>query len=647
MEKNIWIKRTTVSLAVASALLSQAAIAEEQLHTLDAIVVSEQRDASFDIEIGEDELDKVQAKDLNDIFKNEAEVAVGGGSSVSQKVYVRGLESNMLNVKIDGAKQSASTFHHQGSLSIEPELLKQVTVKAGAGDALSGAGAIGGSLEFKTKDPEDLLNEGERFGALVKGSYSTNANAYKASLSLYGKLSRNWSAMGTIVQTEADDYTDGGGDEVAYTAYDQQNGLVKLVGNFSNNQRLSFSYDNRIDDGERLVKPNWAETVKNPGVEMEAHRKTGTIEYSINPSNNQWLALETNAYYTENNIHRIYDGADGEVKTYGFDIRNTAQAAEHSFTYGLDYRNDRSSYVGNTEVAREDEGDVYGVYFQAKLKLEQDWILNIGSRYDIYKMTDADNLDFESKGFSPSASLEYTPLDNLQLELSYAQALRGVEVRESFLLYEGGYTNSADLTAERAENVEFAVNYQIVGIGLSANVYHSKINDVINYGSYGDTDYTEFNNDGTLVNEGVTLGANYSWDSVYTSISYNHNTAELNGVPLGGYYDTDLGISSGDTINASVNYQLSRAFEFGWSGNFVTRLTDTHPDVLEKPGYGVHDIYGQWLPLKDDSLKVTLSISNLFDKEYRDQSTFGPTIFGAYGDNATGRDFRASVAWAL
>lgn len=659
MEKNIWIKRTTVSLAVASALLSQAAIAEEQLHTLDAIVVSEQRDASFDIEIGEDELDKVQAKDLNDIFKNEAEVAVGGASSVSQKVYVRGLESNMLNVKIDGAKQSASTFHHQGSLSIEPELLKQVTVKAGAGDALSGAGAIGGSLEFKTKDPEDLLNEGERFGALVKGSYSTNANAYKTSLSLYGKLSDNWSAMGTIVQTEADEYTDGGGNEVPYTAYDQQNGLVKLVGNFANNQRLSFSYDNRTDDGQRLIKPNWVETVKNSDVDMEAHRKTGTIEYSINPSNNQWLALETSAYYTENNIHRVSDGvndplnydpadgADGQVTSYGFDIRNTGTGAGHSFTYGFDYRNDKSSYVSDTETAREDEGNVYGVYIQAKLQLEQDWILNIGSRYDIYQMTDADNLDFESKGFSPSASLEYTPLDNLQLELSYAQALRGVEVRESYLLYAGGYTNSADLTAERAENVEFAVNYQIVGIGLSANVYHSKINDVITYGSYGDTDYTEFNNDGTLVNEGVTLAANYSWDSVYTSVSYNHNTAELNGVPLGGYYDTDLGISTGDTINASVNYQLSRSFEFGWSGNFVTRLTDTHPDVLEKAGYGVHDIYGQWLPLKDDSLKVTLSISNLFDKEYRDQSTFGPTIYGDAGDNAAGRDFRASVAWAL
>ena len=647
MERNIWIKRTAISVSVASALLSQPLIAQEKDNALDTMVIKGKRASALDIEVSQEQLEKVQASDLKDIFKSEAEVNVGGSSSVSQKVYVRGLETNMLNVTIDGAKQSASTFHHQGSLSIEPELLKKVSVQAGAGSALNGPGALGGSLQFKTKDPDDLLYEGERFGGIVKGGYNTNANAYKTSLSLYGTLNDNWSAMATVVQTEADDYEDGRGNEVEYTDYNQQNALIKLVGHFKNDQRLSVSFDNRIDDGERLIKPNWTETVKNSSVDMEAHRKTGTIEYSINPEKNQWLALETNAYYTENNIHRVGDGADGQIETYGFDMRNTSKISDHTFTYGVDYQNDKSSYGSESETSRIEEGDVYGVYLQAEFQFAQAWLLNVGSRYDTYHTTDADNQHFKSTGFSPNASIQFTPLDNLQLALSYAQAMRGVEVRESYLIYEGGYTNAADLKEERAENIEFSIHYQHGGLGLSANVYHSTVDDVITYGEWGEDNYTEFNNDGELINKGVTLGINYNWESLQTSVSYNHNTVELNGEPLGGYYDTDLGISTGDTINTSVNYQLSHSLEFGWSAHFATRLTDTNDDVLEKAGYGIHDVYGQWLPLNDDSLKVTLSISNLFDKNYRDQSTFGKTIYGDAGDMAPGRDFRANVAWAF
>lgn len=644
MESNTWIKRTTISMAVTSALLSQTLMAQEKIET---VTVTGEQAKSLDIIIDQEALEKIQASDLEDIFKNEAEVSVGGASSISQKVYVRGLESNMLNVTIDGAKQSSSIFHHQGSISIEPELLKQVDVQAGAGDALSGAGALGGSLKFITKDPEDLLDEGKRFGALVKGNYSTNANAYKTSLSLYGTLNDNWSAMATLVQTESDNYEDGNGNEVESTDYNQQSGLVKVVGNFENNQRLSLSFDNRIDDGKRLLKSNWTEAGRNTLIEQEADRETFTVEYAINPENNQWLALETSAYHTENNIYRpVYDD-NGTVESYGFDIRNKNKFSQHILTYGLDYRNDTSTYSEGSSENRSDEGDVYGIYLQAEIQLAQAWLLNVGTRYDIYKTTDADGQEFDNNGFSPNVSLQFTPTNNLQFELGYAQAMRGVEVRESFLLYTGGYTNAEDLKEETAENIEFSVDYQLGDLGLSATAYHSTIDDVITYGEWGDDDYAEFNNDGELVTKGITLGVTYNWQALQAGVSYNHNTSKLNGEPLGDYYDTDLGNSTGDTVNANINYQFTDSLEFGWNANFVGHLDDVADGFEEKVGYGVHDIYGQWLPLRDNSLKVTLSISNVFDKQYLDQSTFGVSEYGDYGDMAPGRDFKLGVAWAL
>lgn len=649
---NIKIKRTVIALAVTSALFTHNLIAEEQVET---VTVTGQQLDTLDIQIDQDALEKSQASNLKDIFKDTAEVTVGGGSSISQKVYVRGLESTMLNVTIDGAKQSSSTFHHQGSISIEPELLKNVEVQAGAGNALNGPGALGGALSFTTKDPDDLLNADERFGALVKGNYDTNG--YKTSLSLYGTLTDNWSAMATLVQTEADNYNDGDGNEIEYTDYNQQNGLIKLVGNFDNNQRLSFSYDNRIDDGDRTRKTNNVASVNNPAFYQEAYRQTGIVEYSINPENNQWLALETNAFYTETSINRddtawaaLYGGGfyEGVIETYGLDIRNTNKFSEHSLTYGIDYHQDKSTYEDlNVSGYKKlvDTSDVYGIYLQAELQLAQAWLLSIGSRYDIYKTVDADEQEFESKGLSPNVSIQFTPLDNLQLQLSYAQAMRGVEVIETFVLE--SYQNAVDLEEERAESIEFSFNYQLNSLDLSAKMYHSTINDVIDYGQYGDDDYKTYDNRGELVTKGVTLGINYNWQALQTSVTYNHNTSELNGESLGGYYDYTLGTSTGDKINTNVNYQLSDSLEFGWSASFVTRLTDTAEYFDEKAGYGVHDVYGQWLPLNDDALKVTLSVSNFFDKTYRDQATFGVTDFGDAGDKAEGRNVSIAVAWAI
>ena len=63
-----------------------------------------------DVTITADDLDKRQAQDLNDIFRGDAEVSVGGSSGISQKIYVRGLEDTMLNISVDGAEQSGSPF---------------------------------------------------------------------------------------------------------------------------------------------------------------------------------------------------------------------------------------------------------------------------------------------------------------------------------------------------------------------------------------------------------------------------------------------------------------------------------------------------------------------------------------------------------
>ena len=59
-------------------------------------------------------LTHTQANNLRDIFAKDAEIQVGGGAQIAQKLYVRGFEDRMFRVRLDGITQGGNLFHHQG-----------------------------------------------------------------------------------------------------------------------------------------------------------------------------------------------------------------------------------------------------------------------------------------------------------------------------------------------------------------------------------------------------------------------------------------------------------------------------------------------------------------------------------------------------
>jgi hemoglobin/transferrin/lactoferrin receptor protein len=92
----------------------------------------------------------------------------------------------------------------------------------------------------------------------------------------------------------------------------------------------------------------------------------------------------------------------------------------------------------------------------------------------------------------------------------------------------------------------------------------------------------------------------------------------------------------------------------GWSAEFVRGIHNIDLDVggdrleLDKPGYGIHDLYVHWKPMGDDQLKVALSVNNLFDKRYLSHAsvedfTGNAGWEGIVGSPESGRDVRLSV----
>ncbi|WP_445395394.1 TonB-dependent receptor domain-containing protein [Zobellella sp. An-6] len=633
--------RRPALLALAISGIVSTPLAAAPITQLDTVNVTDSRTApDTDVLIGQDTLEKTQATDAADIFSKTPEVAVGGGSSpVTQKIYVRGIEDTLLNVTVDGATQSGNIFHHQSRLSISPELLKQVEVSAGAGEATNGPGALGGAIRFVTKDPSDLLRPGQRVGAMLQAGYFSNTDGYRTSGSVYGHLTDDWSALATLTKTELGDYKDGDGNTQPFTESDVLTGFAKVVGQLTEEQKLTLSYERNQDEAFRKHRPHWIPSVRNPVFDQEMIRETITGKYGFDATSNDLVDLEVTLYNTEASLEHI-EGPFGTVlgsqESYGGDLRNTSQLGDHSLTYGVDHRHDEGKLV-TTGTARE-TGSVTGFYLQEHFQATDRLLLSAGARYDWYELDDEQlNQQFSESGFSPNLGFSLDITDELTLHGGWARAMRGTQVKELFVL--DYYTNAADRTKEVADNYELGVNYRNGGLHMSAEAFVTEIEGVV-----GQVSRAVLGNVGDLKTKGFNVGIGYDWSQVSAGVNYSQSRPELDGVPLNDDNWT-LGTSVGDTWVAYLDFRPIDSVDLGWSGTFRERLTDLAPGYTEKPGYGVHDIYARWRPLAGDQLTLAVTVQNLLDRQYQDHASYA-----VYGDVAAGlpeagRDIRLSASY--
>ncbi|MGM0701425.1 MAG: TonB-dependent receptor domain-containing protein [Pseudomonadota bacterium] len=644
-------RRHALCTAIALLAASPLALAQEEPQVLVPIEIVADRQAESDLTVDEETIERYQADDLEELFAGEPEVAVGGSIGIAQKVYVRGFEDPLLNVTVDGATQAGSLFHHTGRLAVEPELLERVEVDAGAGRATAGAGALGGAIRFVTKDPDNLLRDDERMGALVKLGGASNTEGYKASTTVFGRLSERWSGMFSLSQSDHGRFEVGDGNRIPGTDAEQQLGFAKLVGQLPGGQTLKLSHEVRTDQGERPQRPQWGISGFNPLYDLDGRRDTTTLNYAIAPEENAWLDADFTLYHTESEIEQ--NVADrwgryfGFTRSVGGDLRNTSRLGTHALTYGVDYRRDTVNAGGeDAPRAEEESGEVTGLYLQDDYWITERLLLSAGVRYDDYRLTDTNDQRFSESDVSPNANLAWEAVDGLTLKAGYAEAFRGPMPHDTFKIDRA--QNDPNLEGEKARNTEVGFDYAHGDLTLYGEVYRSTIEDAIADPLFGPAIYQ---NIGDLESDGYRLGATYRWGKLQAGLSYHSNEAEVDGEPLTVYVHNLLGNSMGDTWVADLAYQWSPSLEFGWRGRFVQGIDDLETAVgsIDKPGYGVHDLFVHWLPTANEDLRVTLTVNNVGDKQYLDHASNAdyqhlPGYDGVVGLPEPGRDIRLGLA---
>ena len=639
--------------------------------------------AATNLSITAEDIEQFQANDLADVFRESPSVSVGGSVGVAQKIFIRGLEDAYLNVTVDGAQQTSTLFHHIGRVTLDPDLLKQIDVQAGAGEATSGPGAIGGSIRFKTKDAQDLLRGDEQFGGRVKASYFSNEGT-RYSGSLYGKLSDSWGLLGYYSTVDRDNFEDGDGNEVLGTAADQDLMFLKASGYIADNQYLSISAEQRDEEGEFSARPNWVVLEGAPLYPSEAERDTYVASYRFDHS--ALVFLEATAYQTSSSFRGGRFDFLSDIDTYGFDIRNTTDISNHVFTYGIDYRKDEvESGPGVGPVQNAEEGSVMGIYAQAHSNITPELLLSYGVRYDDFDFQQQILIDdyygtpvtdepsgLDDNELSFNVGLEYQLTEAWTLGLGYAEAARGKQIGDGFTLDEYLYDGedvpvvASDVVPETVTNIEASIEYSANNLNARLSAYESIIDDVLFSGYQGNS---VFNNIGDLESSGVEFNLAYRWDSVDVYFGFSSVDVELmpredlysvpyNSIDINGYEFVGLGNSRGDTWVLGADYTVTADISVGFNITMVDDINiDTLHQALEngwtdslyslnKADYTLVDIYGEWEVTND--LRLNLAVTNLFDEAYIDHSSVGDysEVFpSVIGPQEAGRDIRLSVTY--
>lgn len=637
-------------LVVAIGMASTAAWAQEQSVATGTTEVWATQVSSTSAFLGGDDIELKQADHLSDLMRSLPGVEIGGSHSMVQKINIRALDDTNLNITIDGASQNGYMYHHAGNLLINPDILKAANIQVGANSVLTGA--LGGAVEFETKDAADLLQAGQRFGARIQGNVASN-KYFGYSLTGYGQVSDSVDILAYIYQVDRDNPEDGKGRESLGNDGDIVNGMLKAGLDLNDENRIELGYDRYKDDGDYPFRADMG-VATNKAITGDRlypttyDRSTLTAVYELDKGDD--LYLKANAYRNELELEREENTDDYRVKAGSVENTGAKILAEsliesgnvtHTLRYGGEINKEKSRvHKDGVDHGGEDATNA-ALYIENEIAFGNARLIP-GIRQNHYDLnTSMADKTYDETTWSLAGELDVT--DSFTLRAATTSLFQGPNLEEAFYADTVNPANPA-LKPETGLNSElgFRFDQQNVGaldkLATALTLFHTRIDDRIEYGRG-----TGWYNQDEVTLKGFEASVKMDKGDLGVLLTYARTNSDVKetGEPVSD--------ESGDTISMTVDYALpAHNLELEWESQVVR-----DEDKLDKKGYDVHSISVRWSPAAAEGLVLTAGIENLFDEYYVSHvSRIGESNHPRFGqllldDSEPGRNFKLTAAYSF
>lgn len=200
-----------------------------RLPTINVIATNPGKNLVGTSTLKQEQLDTIQANNIASLLDYLPGTSmVGSPRPGGQKINIWGMsDPEDVPVSVDGSLKTFDKYR-QGSVFIEPELIKRITVNKGPHNVAISNGGFGGSIKIDTKDASDFLREDENLGALIKYTHSSNNIQNNWSGALFAQTDNKvFDILAYYTNRNAHNVKRPDGTHFLFSAYEQQSGLIK------------------------------------------------------------------------------------------------------------------------------------------------------------------------------------------------------------------------------------------------------------------------------------------------------------------------------------------------------------------------------------------------------------------------------------
>lgn len=203
--------------------------------------------------VGRESIQAAGVRNTRDLFNRISGVYAGeaNGSFPTVSPNIRGLQdSGRVIVSIDGARQNAQRgagfggsnyVSNSGQAFVDSAFIRAVEVEKNTKAASGNAGSLGGKVEFQTVGADDLIADGEQWGAETNTGAGSNNTYYQGSYLAASRLGESpFSIVGGFSSSNLGEYAVGKNGDQTTTENNMKNmlgrsnwsSLAKLEGDF-------------------------------------------------------------------------------------------------------------------------------------------------------------------------------------------------------------------------------------------------------------------------------------------------------------------------------------------------------------------------------------------------------------------------------